>query len=322
MKYIVALIIALAISKTSGAQLQFDLMQNYSIPYALNPSFSGVENFMDIKFGTRQQWTKLQEGPKTNYAGLNLHTDLLRKRTKVYEDHPGTFSGVAKKGISLFAMQDAYGPYSSITLSTAYAYHLPVTHYHYLSTGITTEYQSGRYNSSKLIPRDMDDPLYQSLLNNQPSQQKFNMHAGVAFYGRRFYIGYSHFNLVTRNFQESSLITNNRFQSIQAGINLNLNYSTKIYLTSIVRRQNNDTPVIDASAKIRYSEKIWLGYTYRNTGGMAGLMGMNFNKFFVHYSYQFRGSNPALGSIHELALGIVSLDFLNNKAHSLKPYFL
>ena len=55
---------------------------------------------------------------------------------------------------------------------------------------------------------------------------------------------------------------------------------------------------------------------------LAALVGLTAKNFLISYSYEVKQSNQALGNTHEIVLGIALLDYLNNKAHLPKPYFL
>jgi len=304
------------------AQLQFQLVQNYAVPYTLNPAFSGVENYLDLKIGTRQNLTRLPNGPKSNYAGLNINLDVLRNKSKLYETDEAIFAGHAKKGFSFFLMQDSYGPYSGTSVSSAYAYHLPLSRSLYVSLGAQASYRALRLDPDKLMPRNIDDPLYKSLLGGSPQQNNFDLNAGISVYGKHFYVGYAYFSLVNQKSNNSALpVPHNNIQTAQLGFNVDLGQKFQFYNTYLARQQGGDL-YWDASAKFRYNKEIWLGGMYRSSGSMAALLGFTFSKFFVNYAYEISTSPGILGNTHEVAIGFVLFDFLNNKVYTQKPYFL
>lgn len=322
MKKILLTSVLLGISSLAHAQLPFQLVQNYTIPYTLNPAFSGIENYLDLKIGTRQSLTKLPDGPKSNYAGLNINLDVLRNKSKLYETDEAIFAGHAKKGLSLFVMQDAYGPYSGTSASASYAYHLPLSRSLYASLGTQVTYQVLRLDPNKLIPRNIDDPVYRDLLAGLPQQNNLDLNAGLSLYGKHFYAGYAYFSLAGQKLNLSTLpLTYSNIQTAQLGFNMTLTQRFQVYATGLARKQGDDY-YWDASAKLRYNKEIWLGGTYRSSGSIATLLGFTFSRFFVNYSYEISTSSSVLGNTHEIAIGFVFLDFLNNKVYTQKPYFL
>jgi type IX secretion system PorP/SprF family membrane protein len=322
MKKTLILLAIIGIAYMAHAQLPFQLVQNYTVPYTLNPAFSGIENYLDLKMGTRQSLLNLPDGPKSNYAGLNINLDVLRNKSKLYETDESTFAGHAKKGLSLLVMQDSYGPYSGTSAYAGYAYHLPLTRSLYAALGAQAMYQILKLNPNKLMPRNIDDPIYKGLLGGLTQQNNFDLNAGFSIYGKHFYVGYAYFSLAGQKLNVSSLPTTYRnIQTAQLGFNMNLNQRFQLYATGLARKQG-DTYYWDASAKLRYNKQIWLGSTYRSSGSIAGLLGFTFSKFFVNYSYEISTSSNILGNTHEVTIGFVLLDFLNNKVYTQKPYFL
>ncbi|AYB32802.1 PorP/SprF family type IX secretion system membrane protein [Chryseolinea soli] len=304
------------------AQLPFQLVQNYTVPYTFNPAFSGIENYLDLKIGTRQSLAKLPDGPKSNYAGLNINLDALRNKSKLYETDDATFAGHAKKGVSLFVMQDSYGPYSGTSASAGYAYHLPLSRSLYASLGTQVMYQALRLDPNKLIPRNIDDPVYKGLLGGLSQQNNLDLNAGFSLYGEHFYVGYAYFSLAGQKLNLSTLpVTYSNIQTAQLGFNMNLSQRFQLYATGLARKQG-DAYYWDASTKFRYDKEIWLGGTYRSSGSIAALLGFTFSKFFVNYSYEISTSPSILGNTHEAAIGFVLFDFLNNKVYTQRPYFL
>nr|WP_133272747.1 type IX secretion system membrane protein PorP/SprF [Hymenobacter radiodurans] len=64
------------------AQQQAQYSQYMNNNYILNPGATGVEDYIDVKFSYRTQWTGLEGAPKTYYASINSSLGKWRTTTK------------------------------------------------------------------------------------------------------------------------------------------------------------------------------------------------------------------------------------------------
>ena len=64
------------------AQQQAQYSQYMNNNYLLNPGATGVEDYIDVKFSYRTQWTGLEGAPKTYYASINSSLGKWRTTSK------------------------------------------------------------------------------------------------------------------------------------------------------------------------------------------------------------------------------------------------
>ena len=103
-------------SLISKAQQQAQFTQDMVNPYMINPALSGVEDFVDIKFGVRQQWTGIEGAPVTRYftAHSNIgKTHYARTKKNDYNNW---------HGIGGMFLNDEAGSIAMNTVVANYAY--------------------------------------------------------------------------------------------------------------------------------------------------------------------------------------------------------
>lgn len=315
MKNRLALILSLS-ATICCAQLQFELSQNYMIPYAVNPAASGIENYLDLKMGTRMQWLKLENIVQTHYAGINVNWKILQKSTLENEAMDQYFAYGSRVGTSFFILQDKFSPFSNTHIQGAIAYHLPVTRGLFFSFSLGGSFQDLRLDGTSLNPRQTDDPVYLSLLQTN-AQTNTNMNGGAMIYGKHFFMGYSQFSILEKREENVSTI-----HSGQVGVNLRVSPVFHLYLSGI-GYGTLDNISWTANTKLRYKEHFWAGATYKSSKSVAGLVGFISKKLLINYSYEVTGaSSRLLGTVHELSIGFTIRDYLNNRLHLSKPFFL
>src|ERR687889_717164 len=69
-------------SAPARAQQQAQYSQYMNNNYILNPGTTGVEDYIDVKFSYRTQWTGLEGAPKTYYASASSSLGKWRSTPK------------------------------------------------------------------------------------------------------------------------------------------------------------------------------------------------------------------------------------------------
>ncbi len=88
--------------------------------YILNPGATGVEDYIDVKFSYRTQWTGLEGAPKTYYASANSSLGKWRSTPKrTVRDRRRPFHAVGG-----LVYKDETGPTSRTSAYLSYAYNL------------------------------------------------------------------------------------------------------------------------------------------------------------------------------------------------------
>ena len=78
------------ISISGYCQDNFNFSQYFQVAPVLNPAFTGIDDFLDIKLNYRSQWSGFNDSPSTNYFGINgpikkknKNARIKRKRTSL-----------------------------------------------------------------------------------------------------------------------------------------------------------------------------------------------------------------------------------------------
>ena len=107
--------------------------------YILNPGYSGIENYTEIKLSNRNQWTGINGAPVTSYFSIQTpigKKDLRTSATsfqipgenprgkRLWEEYTPPD---AHHGVGFVAMNDKAGYINRWTLNGTYAYHRPLS---------------------------------------------------------------------------------------------------------------------------------------------------------------------------------------------------
>jgi type IX secretion system PorP/SprF family membrane protein len=275
-------------------------------PYLVNPALAGAENFIDIKFGYRNQWSGLDGAPTTFYA--SGHTPI--GKAQVAQTHKGDYHNW--HGIGGFVYRDEIGPLSTTSMNANYAYNMKLTegagfNTHHkdgirLSIGTFLGYSINRVDAEKLFSFNSNagdfnnetsranafgnDPLFAqrfnqlSLLNGEGdiigdgSKGQFDMSLGGLVYLRDlFYVGLSTYQALGANVFEGTNTNNSRHYMVTASYKAELgNY---IYLMpSILAKKVSGAPFsIDVNARVDYHDLFFGGISYRHGDAIALMAG-------------------------------------------------
>src|SRR5690554_3159577 len=118
MKKIIISGLLLLFFATVYAQQRPQYTQYMINPYVLNPAVAGIEDYIDIRAGYRNQWVGFSGAPRTFY--LSGHTPI--GRDKCINSRVKNTSG-GYHGIGAYISGDKTGPSSRTTINISYAYH-------------------------------------------------------------------------------------------------------------------------------------------------------------------------------------------------------
>lgn len=185
----------------AGAQ-QFPISsQPLSNAYFFNPAAAGVQGFMDVSLGGRQQWAGIENAPRTYF--LYANSALGKKVGKDFSylslpvSNPGYYDKLldskprVKHALGGRVYSDSYGAFTETGVGADYAIHLPLKEKLYLALGIGFQFSNFYFDRTKAITAENNDPTYQLFLSGYESQNIFNGRFGVYLYSDRFRFGYS-----------------------------------------------------------------------------------------------------------------------------------
>ncbi len=312
MKKVYCLVIcSLALLDVKSQDPQFS--QYYAAPLYLNPAFTGTT--MDHRFITnyRNQWPNVGTGYVTYAASYDYNMYNLNS------------------GFGFQAIQDQAGTagMKSTEFNFLYSYKWNVSSKWVISSGINFGYAIRSIDFNKLIFADQlqlgsnqNLPTQDPTLTNSGNSHYFDFKAGLLAYNKDFWLGFAadHINEPNRSLVNSEAYVPMKI-TIHGGVRIPLyrgafkKASIPVLSPSFIYKQQGNFQQFDVGAYLLY-EPIIFGVWYRglpilkNTennprrDAMVIILGFQFNRFEVVYSYDFTVSElgPVSGGAHEVAL--------------------
>ncbi len=313
------------LAQSVSAQQLFRLTQYFQNPMVVNPATTGIEGFMDVKIGYRQQWSGLDGAPETYYisahAPLRANSSLssfqnnsLRiSNPSLYDQFDGNsrYGGsTVKHGLGGYITSDNQGIFAQTSGFMSYASHLPLGNRLRLAIGVSAGVTNQQIDVSSVTVIEPDDPTYLAYRNQQGQVTNFDLNAGMFLYSDLFYVGYSAARVLQNNlYNDSEIAAQQQLTHFgMLGLRLNLSDALMLYPGAYVGYDGVNPLTYDIGARVKFKDVVWAGLSYRNTDTVAGMAGVFINNTFnVSYSYDygFSGINNLQSGIHEVTLGLV-----------------
>ncbi|WKN43605.1 PorP/SprF family type IX secretion system membrane protein [Tunicatimonas pelagia] len=326
--YIVSLIVVtgwLLVAQSASAQQLFRLTQYFQNPIVINPATTGIEGFMDVKIGYRQQWSGLDGAPETYYISAHAplrtnssstglrHNALRISDPSLYDQFDGnTRYGASnvKHGLGGYITSDNQGIFAQTSGFMSYASHLPLGNQLRLAIGVSAGVTNQQIDISRVTVIEPNDPTYLAYRNQQGQSTNFDLNAGMFLYSDRFYVGYSAARIFQNNlYNDSEIAAQQQLTHFgMLGLRLNLSTALMLYPGVYIGYDGANPVTYDVGARVKLKDIVWAGLSYRNTSTIAGMAGIQINNTFnVSYSYDygFSGINNLQSGIHEITLGLV-----------------
>lgn len=254
--------------------------------FLINPAVAGSKPYYRVRLHGRQQWSGLQGAPRTGVLSIE---GPLRK---------------GQSGIGGYFFKDEAGPATRTGGQLAYAYHFRVDESKKLSFGLGLGGLQYRIDRSQLILADPDDEVFQGdELNSLMPDASF----GASFYGRRFGIGLSAFQLLHNKLDWEG--SNSRLDGhyfLNAYYETPLNKKLDLRPVMMVKHVINTETQYEFGARLIYKDMLWGGLNVRTQDALAAVLGYRLkDKWSISYSYDMTLTslrNYHSGT-HELVLG-------------------
>ena len=312
----------LALAQTDYRYTQF--LQN---PLPVNPAFTGIEDFVDLKIGYRAQWAGFEGAPTSMFLSTNLAfklssgNDYKDRGIRLFEanayneketDDEFGFRKGKRQGFGMYLMQNQDGQFTNLNGYLSYAYHLRITNQLIWSVGAGVGYEFNKFDPSGLtVNNPANDPTYQAYLNSDSRKSNLNINVGTVIYHRQFWLGYSAINAGTFNLGGSNAFyseqTNVLTHSVQIGFRYRWRYGYWITPSLLMRMQANRPMEMIGAVRVRLQEYFWAGLQYSYLRGVSLSVGTLISKLVsFNYAYEFPTSqiNRATLGSHEIILAI------------------
>ncbi|MBL4734202.1 MAG: type IX secretion system membrane protein PorP/SprF [Flavobacteriales bacterium] len=256
--------------------------------YMINPAVTGATKCWEANAGYRMQWVGFDAAPVTMFANVHGRLNKKNSRKKTFE------------GLGAYFVKDATGPMSKIGGHVSYAFHIPVNRHLTTSIGISAGVQQFKVDAGSLRPYDPVDPAVSSASSLLP-----DANFGIWMYSEDFFTGLAARQLFPLTLSGTKIrILNHFYYTI--GYRLLVNNNVSIIPSAHARIGLITPPQIDATLRVDWSNKFWIGVAYRKIEGIAGLLGLNLGpRLRLGYAYDYTLSKIggySSGS-HEIILG-------------------
>ncbi|MFB9844037.1 PorP/SprF family type IX secretion system membrane protein [Mucilaginibacter ginsenosidivorans] len=291
----------------------------------LNPAVTGIENYIEAKAAYRSQWTGLDGAPVTSYLSLSapigrefINTPGPTGSNPYSRYYPETYqASPAHHGIGLQLLSDQAGPYTTTDIAASYAYHLGLSQTWNLALGLQAGFQNFNLDPAKLSLTDPGDPAF---LNAAGNHWRPAIGAGLWAYSPTTFIGLSAQQLLPAQAGNGTAATPagtvNWF--LTAGLKCLITDDLALIPSAMLKVIRPLPPSVDLSLKAAFGNRFWIGASYRDRDGLAGLAGLNISPLLnIAYAYDYNTSalrNVNTGS-HEIVLTLL----LNNRNRVLCP---
>lgn len=317
---IIQIVVLCLMSSTLWAQFVPNSNQAFQFAPLINPAFTGVEGFRDLKFSYRYQWTGFGgNAPKfVNLAfnfrvkeplDLTLHALRTTSTTtsKKKDDIPKLKKVIHGLGGNLF--HERIGPITRLGGGVNYAFHYPITNTLRLSAGVSAVIDNTKYNLDKFTFTIPDDPFYNDLVDKGANHTELNVRGGILLYSPKYYVGLSYYPIVNTAIKTSQVTADKLFYkgSIQAGAAFPVTSTIDLKPSVLALWQMDNKFAIDYNVKMYIEQKLWFGVTYRDIKSLVGIVGFNLNELLgAAYSYEIStsGMQQFSDGSHELVLSV------------------
>lgn len=288
-KLIIAVVLVLCAGLVKAQQDPMFTQYNKN-PMSINPAIAGIRNNNNITMLIRSQWVGMEGAPKTS--------------TLSYQDRLSNHMGL---GANL--IYDRIGPVIQTGFYADYSYHLMINQEKKsnLSLGLMAGLNHYSFDLVSLHANEYDEDIPR---DGRYSLWLPNFGVGAVYYTPEFLFGVSIPKLLRNSLNEkgNTLTAEGREERHYFAMTSylwQLNPTTVLRPSSIVRIVNGAPVSLDLSASVIYRDKITLGGLYRYGVSFGGIIGWQFNQhLFLSYSYDFYNRN--LGSLsygtHEIVL--------------------
>lgn len=293
----------------------------------VNPAFTGIDGFQDLKLSYRYQWGGFgKDAPKfVNLAfnfrakeplDLTLHSLRTNSATtrRKKDDIPVLKKAIHGLGGNLF--NEEVGPIRRLGGGINYSFHYPVTNTLKIALGVGAQIDNTKFDANYNWHfgtddegNEIGDPYYTPLLQNGISHTQLNVRAGGVVYTDRFYVGLTYYPVVNSSLKTSDVSVETEFYkgSFQVGAAFPMGATMEIRPSVLGFWQLTNKFSIDYNVKMYIQQKLWFGVTYRDIQSFVGILGFNLNELLgASYSYEIstNGMQQFSDGSHELVISV------------------
>lgn len=308
------LLILLFLVSVAAAQQQPIYSQYMMNPYLLNPAIAGYQGITDFNLTAREQWLGYGDGPST-YA-ISGQTRILktsfRNRNRMIKSRVRRRRPSGRVGVGGYIFNDLNGSIRRTGIQGTYAYHIYVRDVQY-SAGVSI---SAFQFKADVSPADLYNPdVPDQLIIAGKANADLSPDASVGFLvsGDNFYGGLSATSLFQSSIQFGLGNTESAYRLVRhyyllGGYKYQERRSDYGFEPSVMMTFTEKLSwSLDLNFKAYFKEDYWAGLSYRTTGTIITMFGMNYQQFYFGYAFDYSWGDITtfnqLGS-HEIMVGM------------------
>ena len=292
-------------------------LQNMQV---INPALSGIYQAVQAKTAIRNQWTGIENAPRTAYVSLSMPVNfdpyyLVSRSTDFGISDPENqieadqyHSSEKHHGIGMMILHDEAGGFKRSSALFTYAYHLKLGDMANLSVGVGAGIKRNAVELGGLNFADPDEPILSEgdMINWAPDLQ-----LGVYFYSGKGFAGASIHQILPSKlaYGTAGQVNERNYKHYFLTAGLREWLGDDISLTpSVMLRYVRPFPLgTDLNLKVAYRNDVWLAGSFRRADSFSPMFGFGLGESLeVGYAYDFNLSpiGSAVGGSHELTLGL------------------
>lgn len=262
--------------------------------FVINPSMAGIDGTTTINVTGRKQWLGWDNAPETYVASISAR---VLKSTRTYLGKR-TFGEKIRKapsgkvGLGAALLNDINGAVVRTNLNFSYAYHLDLNNGQ-LSFGLSPLIQQFRVDKNlAALDNQSGDPL-SSLIGK--SIYSVDAAFGVNYIRNKFSVGFSAFQLLQSPVKSDGLeLYFDELKQVRhyylTGLyrnNIKDNQDWEYESSLVLRATENLQVSVDLSNRFIYNKEYWAGLSLRSSGEIILLLGVNINRVYFGYSFDY-----------------------------------
>jgi len=257
--------------------------------YMINPAVTGATECWEANAGYRNQWVGFPGGgPVTMFANAHGRLNSKKSNKKTFE------------GIGAYFIKDATGPMSTIGGHVSYAFHIPINRKYTTALGISGGVQQFAVDAGTLTPYNPTDPAVSNSSSLLP-----DANFGIWMYSSDFFMGAAARQLFPLTISGTGIRMLDHLY-FTVGYRVLVNRTISIIPSAHATIGLITPPQIDATLRVDWGNKFWIGVAYRKVEGIAGLVGFNVGpriKLGYAYDYTLSAIGGYSSGAHEIIVG-------------------
>jgi len=333
-KTILFLILLMGVCQFGFSQDYFQMSQFTQSAFAINPAFSGIEDYIDVKIGYRRQWSNINGTPTTYYVGASLSNrnlsvsdedkSIRTSDPSLLEEEVSSEELVrTKHGFGLYALNNQQGAFSRTGGYLTYGFHYVLSNGWSVAAGASATILNENFDElNATVFNPDDDGVYQAYSSGMRTGSSIGLNGGALLYSNQFYVGYSVQNAFHANFASDAIDDDQlsaMYHFVMAGAHFDIDPEFSLHPNVFFKYSDAYSYAVDLNCKLQYRQFGWVGASYRNhsnTSDVVAMLGF-FIKNWINLGYSYDFSTSRLGrdssGTHELVLNLM----LNNPSEAL-----